>query len=152
MDKGIRPFAIRAFMQTLPHRAELGNTEFRRSVMSTMQEAFGLTVLQSATHYNHAFKEARRIAPDQVDGLGRAENKKGGRKRKQQQEELTPTQVEQAAEEAPQGPLYTVVQESVVTVVRAKDGEVVKANITPAEAALLIERAAAQKKARLVVL
>jgi hypothetical protein len=41
MDKGIRPACNAKFLELLPQRATLGNTEFRRAVMNSIMEDFG---------------------------------------------------------------------------------------------------------------
>lgn len=84
MDKGIRPAVNRKFVELLPQRAELGNTRFRAEVIAFAMEDYGITLASAATHYNHAFKEAKKV-PElaaTLEGLGRAEDKKGGRKPK----------------------------------------------------------------------
>jgi hypothetical protein len=90
MDKGIRPAAIAQFAALLPTRVNTreGNTAFRKSVIAHLEENFGITHAAGATHYNHAFIDARtRAATDPelaalLAGLGRPEDKKGGRKKK----------------------------------------------------------------------
>jgi hypothetical protein len=91
MDKGIRPAMNAKFLELLPKRAsgELTNTKFRAEVMGFGQKEYGISVASAATHYNHAFKEARKAAAagdetlqKQLEGLGRPEDKKGGRKKK----------------------------------------------------------------------
>lgn len=95
MDKGIRPAAIAKFLADLPARVNTreGNTKFRKGVIAYLEEQFGCTHAAGATHYNHAFIEARKKAgemaangdttlQDQLVGLGRPEDKKGGRKKK----------------------------------------------------------------------
>lgn len=90
MDKGIRPEAISKFMAMLPTRVNTreGNTAFRKGVIAHLEEQFGITHASGATHYNHAFVEAKKkAATDEtiatlLVGLGRPEDKKGGRKPK----------------------------------------------------------------------
>lgn len=82
MSKGIREFTRTAFLAALPQRAEIGNTAFRKSVISTVALAFEISVASASTHYNHAFKQVKETNPESVEGLGRAEGKKGGRKAK----------------------------------------------------------------------
>ena len=121
MTKGIREFTNATFNATLPRLAELGNIEFRREVMMQTVIAFGISIYSAATHYNHALKQARINSPEAVAGLGRSEDKKGGRK---------PT---------------------LVDVVKAKTGEVVATGVTKAVAAAMIEKAVAAKKAKLSI-
>jgi hypothetical protein len=83
MDKGIRPACNAKFMELLPQRAELGNTRFRKTVMSFVMDEFGTTNPSAATHYNHAFQKCKAEHPELVVGLGRPEGKNnGGRKKK----------------------------------------------------------------------
>ncbi len=82
----------------------------------------GISVASAATHYNHALKLAKAATPTEVEKLGRAEDKKGGRK-----------------------PIH------VVTVVKAKSGEVVAENISKAKAEALIAQAVLKNKPKLVI-
>lgn len=84
MDKGIRPYCNAKFVElnNLRNRGELSNTAFRKSVMADCMEAFGITLASAATHYNHAFKTVKELNSELVSGLGRADDKKGGRKPK----------------------------------------------------------------------
>ena len=90
MDKGIRPACNAKFLATLPSRenTKAGNTLFRKTVMHYIMEEFGATLASAATHYNHAFLNAKELAKTdavlftQLEGLGRPEDKKGGRKPK----------------------------------------------------------------------
>lgn len=95
MDKGIRPACNAKFLSELPARqnTKAGNTLFRKTVMHHIMEEFGATLASAATHYNHAFINAKELAKTdttlaaQLEGLGRPEDKKGGRKPKA----VTPT-------------------------------------------------------------
>jgi hypothetical protein len=83
MDKGIRPACNAKFMELLPQRAELGNTRFRKTVMSFLMDEFGCTNPSAATHYNHSFQKCKKENPELVVGLGRPDGKNnGGRKKK----------------------------------------------------------------------
>ena len=90
MDKGIRPAAIAKFAALLPTRVNTreGNTAFRKGVIAHLEEEFNITHAAGATHYNHAFIDAKKraetdpILAAQLVGLGRPEDKKGGRKKK----------------------------------------------------------------------
>ena len=84
MDKGIRPYAVAAFIAQSPTRinTRAGNTAFRKTMMAELMEQFGITLASAATHYNHAFIGAKTTHPALVEGLGRPEDKKGGRKPK----------------------------------------------------------------------
>ena len=122
MTKGIREAAVAKFAEYLPKRAEIGNTAFRKSVMSDLMSMFDISLASAATHYNHALKDARTRMPEQVKDLGRAEDKKGGRK-----------------------PIHTV------DVVKCKTGEVVASGLSRAAAQALVDAAAAKKKAKLEI-
>lgn len=90
MDKGIRPACNAKFLELIPTRVNTreGNTAFRKTVIAYVMEEFGATLASAATHYNHAFINARELAKtnevlaQQLVGLGRPEDKKGGRKPK----------------------------------------------------------------------
>ena len=122
MTKGIREFTNATFNATLPKLGELGAIAFRAEVMNQTIMAYGISVGSAATHYNHAFKVAKAANPEAVKGLGRAEDKKGGRK-----------------------PVH------VVDVIKVKTGEVVASGLSKAAANLLIEKAAASRKPKLAI-
>jgi hypothetical protein len=81
MTKGIRDFVLTTFAKHLPELAsgKLDGKNFRAKVMGDAQKKFGITVASAATHYNHALKTQRETAPATVEGLGRPDDKKGGR-------------------------------------------------------------------------
>ena len=114
--KGIREFTNEKFAELLPQRAELGNTAFRKAVMAAAVAQFSISVASAATHYNHTLKTVRAADPTLVEGLGRPEDKKGGRK-----------------------PVHTV------DVIKVKSGELVVAGISRAKAEELISAAVAKK-------
>jgi len=122
MTQGIRAYTNNRFAFYLPQRAEIGNTAFRAKVMNSVVTKFGISVASAATHYNHAFKAQKATDPASVEGLGRAEDKKGGRK-----------------------PIH------VVDVIKVKTGEVVASGVSKGAAELLITRAAASRKAKLAI-
>ena len=109
MDKGIRPFCNAKFVELLPTRVNTreGNIRFRKEVRHAVMEAFGCTGASASTHYNHAFIEARKN-PDLAEllvGLGRPEDKKGGRKPKAKTEATPAPAVEPVANaETPAAP------------------------------------------------
>lgn len=84
MDKGIRAYCNNKFVELNEQRRRglMGNTLFRKSVMADVMEQFGCTLAAAATHYNHAFKTVKELNAELVSGLGRPEDKKGGRKPK----------------------------------------------------------------------
>lgn len=149
MDKGIiRPACNAKFMELLPQRAELGNTAFRKAVMDAIMLAFKCSLASAATHYNHSFKEVKKTNPELVVGLGRPENKKGGRKKKVVAEVVAANEEQQENTEANTD---AAVAEQLYTVVKCKDQTVVAEGLTLAQATTLVERAAANKKAKLEV-
>lgn len=181
MDKGIRPFVNAKFAELLPTRVNTreGNTLFRKNVMHSAMEAFGITLASAATHYNHAFIEARKAAATDpalatlLEGLGRPEDKKGGRKPKQQpapaatvipvptttllQAFLAPAQPAPAVltEVAPvefidqQVGAAQFVEETTYTVKKKADDSVVAQGVTLEEAQRLVQAAREAKKAKL---
>ncbi len=133
MDKGIRPACNAKFAELLPQRNEIGNTAFRKAVMAYICEEYSISVASAATHYNHSFKAMKVSNPELVEGLGRAEDKKGGRKPKV-------AAVVGAPEEAVQ---------TEFTVKKKSDSSIVAEGLTFEAARELVNKAAAQKKAKL---
>jgi len=88
MDKGIRPYAKNLFATENAKRVngEFGtdmkkaNTAFRKHCIAVLMSEFGITLASAATHYNTAFIDYKTANPTLVEGLGRPEDKKGGRK------------------------------------------------------------------------
>ena len=122
MSKGIREFVNAQFEQHLPNLKELGNAGFRAKVMGEAITKFGISIASAATHYNFSLKAQRLADPKSVATLGRPEDKKGGRP------VLKP-----------------------VTVLKAKTGEVVVANVSRAKANELILAAVTKKRTKLVI-
>jgi len=99
MDKGIRPYVTAKFFELLPARTNTraGNTVFRKTVMSDAMEQFSITLASASTHYNHSFIEAQKqvqagtLDAALLEGLGRAPDRKGGRKPKAKAEVVVPT-------------------------------------------------------------
>jgi len=120
--KGIREYTNARFTEHLPKLVELGNTGFRKAVMEGVITQFGITVGSAATHYNHALKMQRIADPKSVEGLGRPEDKKGGRK-----------------------------AVHLVEVIKVKTGETVAKDISKGAAELLIAKAAKTRKAKLAI-
>jgi hypothetical protein len=81
MTQGIRDYANARFAKFLPQfrAGELTGTEFRKKVITGTETKFGISLASAATHYNHALKMTRLADPKAVEGLGRPEDKKGGR-------------------------------------------------------------------------
>ncbi len=122
MTTGIREYTNARFQEFLPQLPTLGGTAFRKAVMDGVIEKFTISVASAATHYNHSLKLARASTPEAVKGLGRPEDKKGGRK-----------------------PIHTV------DVIKVKTGEVVASGISKAKADEMIKAAADKKKAKLAI-
>ena len=138
MDKGIRPAVNRKFVDLLPQRAELGNTRFRAEVIAFAMEDYGITLASAATHYNHAFKVAKAV-PElaaTLEGLGRAEDKKGGRKPKVKVAGIV-ADVQQE------------VQQTEFSVFVKSTGALVAEKLSFDQATTLVAKAASQKKAKL---
>ena len=82
MNKGIREFVNETFAALLHGRVNTreGNTAFRKAVMKAAMETHNISLASAATHYNHTLKFVRETDPTLIEGLGRPEEKKGGRK------------------------------------------------------------------------
>ena len=182
MDKGIRPFCNAKFIELLPTRVNSreGNIVFRKEVRFAVMEAFGATEASASTHYNHAFIQARKM-PELaalLEGLGRPEDKKGGRKPKVVAVVETPAETPAAPAAAEETPAAAPVTPAVVwpfaegyvapqapaaapeettelvgpvgfVVRRKKDQEIVGSFGTQEEAEAVIAKAKAAKKAAL---
>jgi hypothetical protein len=158
MDKGIRPAARNKFVELnevrrrgeAPYVGPKANTVFRKNVMCYLMDEFGITLASAATHYNEAFKLVKEATPELVSGLGRAEDKKGGRKPK-----VTNTVTVEVAVATPavtEDPDLTPdlgEQQTVFTVKKKKDDTVVAQGLSFEDAQKLVASAAAQKKAKL---
>lgn len=144
MDKGIRVFCNHKFVELNEQRRRgmIGNTAFRKAVMFSVMEEFGITLASAATHYNHSFRLVKELNSELVDGLGRAEDKKGGRKPKAK---VLPTvEVEGDVELTPE-----VFEQQEFTVCKKSDGSVVAEGLNFEAAKELVAKAAAAKKAKL---
>lgn len=140
MDKGIRPYCNNKFVELneVRRRGLLTNTQFRKDVMFDVMEQFGITLASAATHYNHAFKMVKELNAELVDGLGRAEDKKGGRKPKIVHADLSPL-----------SPDYVEPVQTEFNVCKKSDGTVIATGLSFEAAQELINKAASQKKAKL---
>ena len=171
MDKGIRPACNAKFAELLPTRAEVGNTAFRKNVMFYVMEEFGITLASAATHYNHAFQAVKTANPELVAGLGRADDKKGGRKPKAvvvaeaialllgtpkgaATEGTAPeaaTLLSEGIKENTSTHTITVNPDVTFTVRKKSDGTVIAMGLTQEAADTLIAKAKAAKKAALEI-
>jgi len=134
MDRGIRVNVNHKFVELLPTRAEVGNTVFRANVIAYAMSEFGITLASAATHYNHAFKTVRAAQPELVADLGRAEDKKGGRKPKAKTVQADPV---------------VELQQTEFTVKRKSDGTVVAEGLSFEAATALVAKAKSAKKSSL---
>lgn len=118
MTMGIRDWSNNRFAFYLPQlqSGELNGTEFRRKVMDSVVRRFEISLASAATHYNHSLKMQRLADEKSVEGLGRSEDKKGGRP------VLNP-----------------------VTVVNARSGKIVADGVSRGAADLLIAKAGTLK-------
>lgn len=164
MDKGIRTGVKGKFNEMLPQLAALGGKAFRRTILDWTVENFGCTMAAASTHYNFAKHEATKADATLVAGLGRApEKNNGGRKKKEVAEFVGPvapiegTLISEGVKENTSTHTITTnpVDETpavvLFTVKRAKDGAVVAEGLSQEAADALIAKAAAQKKAKLVI-
>ena len=137
-DKGIRINVNHKFVELLGTRAESGNTRFRANVIGYAMEEFGITLASAATHYNHAFKEAKKVPElaEALAGLGRAEDKKGGRKPKAKVAAVVEGDVAE-------------VQQTEFRVLRKSDNAVIAEALSFEQATALVNKAATAKKAKL---
>ncbi len=149
MDKGIRPWARQRFQELnelrrrneAPYVGPKANTIFRKQVIGELMEQFGISLASASTHYNDAFRFLKELNADLVSGLGRPEDKKGGRKKKVQGPvELAPPEDYVDAE--------SVVQET-WTLKRKSDGAVVQEGLTLEAARDAVQAARRAKKAAL---
>lgn len=137
-DKGIRVNVNHKFVELLAERAATGNTRFRANVIGYAMEEFGITLASAATHYNHAFKEAKKVPElaEQLLGLGRPEDKKGGRKPKVK---IVATVEGDVVE----------VQQTEFRVLRKSDSAVIAEGLNFEQATALVAKAKAAKKSAL---
>ena len=151
MDKGIRPAARAKFVELneqrrrgeTPYTGAKANTVFRKNVMGYLMDEFKISLASAATHYNEAFKLVKEATPELVSGLGRAEDKKGGRKPKAAAEAAPAAD----GAETPAAPAAPVVV--LYTVTKKKDGSLVAADLTEEQANELVAKAKAAKKGAL---
>lgn len=150
-DKGIRPYTNAKFIE-LARTAQFGdrkaNALFRATVIADVCEAFGISHASGATAYNMAFIEARKVPElaELLKGLGRPEDKKGGRKPKAKPVEGNEVSTEVVNRDAE--PVEEPVQ-MLFTVKKKSDDTVIAENLSFEDATALVAKAAAAKKAKL---
>ena len=150
-DKGIRPYTNAKFIE-LARTTQFGdrkvNAAFRANVIADVCEAFGISHASGATAYNNAFIEARKVPElaEILKGLGRPEDKKGGRKPKAKPAEggEVSTEVVNRDAEPVEEPVQTL-----FTVKKKSDDTVIAENLSFEDATALVAKAAAAKKAKL---
>jgi hypothetical protein len=183
MDKGIRSGVDFEFNRLLPQWREMGGrlpgSNFRHAVVAWAVENYEVTWSSGCTHYNHSLQAAKVSRPELCEGLGRAEDKKGGRKTNASKLAAALVAVEAAtagtaADTSEQfqewvAAVAGAIPETVIdaaatgevedtaitvpqtyTVTRVKDGAVVAEGLVLAAAEAMLARAAAGKKAKLV--
>ncbi len=164
MDKGIRINAINKFKAEAPSRVNdrKGNTVFRKNVMGYLMEEFGITLASAATHYNHAFITVKASNPELVEGLGRPEDKKGGRKPKAKVDATAETPAAEGGDTAEAAPAAdtakadeapaedAVPAAKLYTVTVKKTGDVVAKDVAFFDACAMVTKAKSAKKATLV--
>lgn len=136
MSKGIRNYTNALFAKNneLRLNGEFDNKTFRKGILVAVATEFGIKETAAASHYNFSFKQMKAENPELVEGLGRPENKKGGRKRKEVK----------LAEVILAGDTQTEFE-----VRRKKDNVVVANGLSFEDARATVARAAKQKKAKL---
>jgi len=150
-DKGIRPYTNAKFIE-LARTTQFGdrkaNALFRATVIADVCEAFGISHASGATAYNNAFIEARKVPElaELLKGLGRPEDKKGGRKPKAKPAESGEVSTEVVNRDA--DPVEESVQ-TLFTVKKKSDDTVIAENLSFEDATALVAKAAAAKKAKL---
>ena len=93
MSKGIRQAALSTFIELAPqrvsgalgsieHTVSPGNVAFRKMVCNKLEAQFNTSHKSACSAYNWAKIECTKLHPELVVNLGRAEDKKGGRKPK----------------------------------------------------------------------
>jgi hypothetical protein len=168
MDKSIRSYAKTRFLELTPERAGSAdrkvNLTWRKKLLVELMEKFTCTIAAASTHYNEAFKAAKALSLQpgqetlaaQLVGLGRPEDKKGGRKKKVQgpAAEQTDTPVAPAIEQTEEQKAALAAdaaQQAVMlySVFRKKDDELIASGLTRDQADALIDKARVAKKAAL---
>jgi hypothetical protein len=156
MDKGIRSGVNFEFNRMLPQLSTLGGKAFRRAILDWAVEQYGVTMASASTHYNFSKHEATKADATLVAGLGRApEKNNGGRKKKAAAVEGTlvsdGVKDNTSTQTVTINPEVEVAAPVTFTVKRAKDDAVVAEGLTKEDADALVAKAAAQKKAKLVI-
>lgn len=157
MDKGIRTGVNHKFNEMLPLLVTIGGKAFRRTILDWTVENYGVTMASASTHYNHSFQACKEVDAALVVGLGRPEGKNnGGRQRKAAEVAvITGTVISEgvkahtATHTVTINPDAEIPEQTVFTVKKKGNGEVVAENMNFADATTLIAKAKAAKKAAL---
>lgn len=141
----IRTAVNTKFLELLPQLQTIGGKALRRTVLDWSVETLKITMAAAATHYNHAFQRIKDSEPELVAGLGRPDDKNNGGRRKKT--ELTAKEVlsKPADELTPD----LGEPQQVFAVKRKSDDVMVAEGLSFKDAKSLIEKNAAQKKAKL---
>lgn len=144
LDKGIRVTTTNVFLEMLPQRATLGNTGFRKAVISWVAEAFDISIGSASSHYAYSFNLTKKNNPELVEGLGRPEGKNnGGRKAKSK---VPPVMLLLGYSPRKE---YVEEEQTVFNVCAKKTGAVVAEALSFEAARAMVNKNAAQKKAKL---
>lgn len=159
MDKGIRSGVNFKFNDLLPQLTALGGKTFRRTILDWTVEEYGCTMAAASTHYNYAFQACKKASPELVAGLGRADDKNNGGRKKKAVEVAAPAGTLISTGIKPNTSTHTVSinpaaeapteQQTEFTVKIKKTGAVVAAGLSFEDARALVAKAAAAKKAKL---
>lgn len=141
MTKGIRQYVEARFAKLLPKLQDMGGTAFRRKLLDDTVAQFDISMASASAAYNYAINKFREEQPKSVAGLGRTErglNVVGGTAAKAMR------QPAMAAASRASTPGH-------VTLVKAKDGEVVIEDIPRAYANVLISQRGGRGHPKLVI-
>lgn len=127
MTKGIRQYVEGRFNKLLPKLADMGGTGFRQKIIADTVAQFDTSVASAAAAYNHVLGVMREQNPKAVAGLGRTE---AGLNVVVAQRGQRPRLVAKSATKTTSGN---------VTLVRARDGETVVADIPRPLAQTLVD-------------
>lgn len=137
MSKGIRQYVESNFAKMLPKLQTMGGTAFRRKLLDDTVAKFDISMASASAAYNYVINKFREEQPKAVAGLGRTERG-----------------LNVIPGTAPKMALSAASRASTpghVTLVKAKDGEVVIADIPRAYAKVLIEQRGGRGHPKLVI-
>lgn len=169
-DLGIRVGVNYKFNEMLKVRAEIGNKAFRKQIIFWAVEEYGVSIAAACTHYNHSFKLVKASNPELVEGLGREDDKKGGRKSNAFKAALAEKAAagdadaaaamdialmalagvcaaEEAAADEVQGAVGEAPEQTLFSVLKKADGAVLATGLTFEDASAMVAKAKAAKKA-----